>query len=74
MVNRTEWLNEKHDVRRFGLSFQTNYYNYLKKIKKDTKVSIDCVWYVLKDSLAKLNSAKYLSAVISRSWVMAYWK
>ena len=28
---------------------------------------------LLKDSLAKLNGAKYLSTVVSRSWVIAYW-
>ena len=40
----------------------------------DPKKSIDCVWYLLKDPLAKFNSAKYLSTVISRSWVVTYWK
>ena len=44
------------------------------KFDRDYYISIDCVLYVLKDPLRKLKSAKYLSAVISRGWVMKHWK
>ena len=37
------------------------------KFEPDGKISIDCVRFVLTDPMAKLNSAKYLSTVISRS-------
>ena len=39
------------------------------KFDRDYQISIDCVWYVLKDPLRKLKSA-----IINRGRVMKHWK
>ena len=47
---------------------------FMIKFDRDNQISIDGVWYVLRDQLRKLKSAKYLSTVISEGQVMKHWK